>query len=513
MALLGSLLKKGIRLRESIEQEISSPIDLQKLELKKLLISASTTEFGRYYDFEGVLKKFKSSNNDDFYDQYKNAVPVFDYDKLHDKWWYRTLEEEKNICWPGKIKYFALSSGTSGSSSKHIPVSKDILKSMKKTALRQILTLPRYNLPTKLYTKGIMMLGGTTSLQKHGGYFEGDLSGITASNVPSWLSLFYKPGKKIARTEDWGEKLDEITRKAKDWDIGIIVGVPAWLQLLMEKIIDYYQVNTIHDIWPNLTVFVHGGVSFEPYKKGFENLLAKPLIYMETYLASEGFVAFQAYPDRRSMKLLLNNGIFYEFIPFNHSNFDADGQLRENPETLKIDQVKEDTEYALLVSTNAGTWRYLIGDTIKFVSTDESEIIITGRTKHFLSLCGEHLSVDNINKAIELTANELNVRIREFAVAGEEMESLFAHRWYIGTDDVVDAQVLKTILDKNLCQINDDYLTERKHALKDIFIEVLPNQVFYSYLKASGKEGGQNKFPRVLKKDKLKSWQEYLSSN
>ena len=513
MALIGSLLKKGIRLRESIEQEVSSPIDLQKQELKKLLIHARHTEFGVYYDFDKILGAFKSYNNLDFYNQYKAVVPVFDYDKIHDLWWHKTLDEKKNICWPGKIKFFALSSGTSGSSSKHIPVSKDILKSMKKTALRQILSLSRYDLPDKLYTKGIMMLGGTTSLQKHGSYFEGDLSGITASQVPPWLSLFYKPGKKIARTEDWGQKLDEITVKAKNWDIGIIVGVPAWLQLLMEKIIAHYKVNTIHDIWPNLTVFVHGGVSFEPYKKGFEKLLSKPLTYMETYLASEGFIAFQAYPDRKSMRLVLNNGIFYEFVQFNDTNFDSDGQIRDQAMVLKIDEVQENVDYALLLTTNSGTWRYMIGDTIRFISKEESEIIITGRIKHFLSLCGEHLSVDNMNKAIELTAEELNIRIREFTVAGEKFDSMFAHRWYIGTDDNTDPTLIKDRIDLHLCELNDDYKTERQHALKDLFVELLPNDIFYGWLKANGKEGGQNKFPRVLKNEKLQSWQDYLAIN
>ena len=510
MALIGSLLKKGIRLRESIEQEISSPIDLQKQELKKLLIHARHTEFGRFYNFDSILNCFKSANNEDFYQQYKASVPVFDYDKIHDLWWNKTLNEKKNICWPGKIKYFALSSGTSGSSSKHIPVSKDILKSMKKTALRQILSLSKYDLPDKLYTKGIMMLGGTTSLQKHGSYFEGDLSGITASQVPTWLSLFYKPGKKIAKTEDWGKKLDEITLKAKDWDIGIIVGVPAWLQLLMEKIISHYKVDTIHDIWPNLTVFVHGGVSFEPYKKGFEKLLAKPLTYVETYLASEGFIAFQAHSNRKSMRLVLNNGIFYEFVQFNDSNFDLDGRIREDAEVLKIDEVKENVEYALLLTTNAGTWRYMIGDTVRFLSKEESEIVITGRIKHFLSLCGEHLSIDNMNKAIELASDDLNIRVREFTVSGEKYESMFAHRWFIGTDDIVDSEQIREKIDYYLSELNDDYKTERKHALKNVFIEILPSEIFYGWLKANGKEGGQNKFPRVLKNDKLKSWKEYL---
>lgn len=511
MAILGTLLKRGITLGESLEQQYTSPFDLQKQELRKLMIHAQHTRFGKAYDFQSMLKIFKKKPNEAFYAAFKNNIPVFDYDKLYQEWWHLAKAGKPDICWPGKIKYFALSSGTSGASSKYIPVTKDMVKSIRKTSIRQILSLSRYDLPNEQFTKGILMLGGSTNLRRSGTYFEGDLSGITAAQIPFWFQHFYKPGKKIAKTTDWGEKLDEITLKAKDWDIGIIVGVPAWLQILMEKIIRHYQVQTIHDIWPNLRIFVHGGVSFEPYKKGFEKLLAHPLIYMETYLASEGFVAFQAFPDRRSMRLVLNNGIFYEFIPFTDENFDENGVMKENPVTLRIDQVEENKEYALLLSTNAGAWRYLIGDVIKFASKEDSEIVITGRTKHFLSLCGEHLSLDNMNKAIELVSEELNFDVREFTVIGEPYENLFAHHWFVGTDDEVDPDELKTALDAQLMVLNDDYKVERGHALKEITVTVLPVSVFYDWMRQLGKEGGQNKFPRVLKKEKSQQWKAYLA--
>ena len=188
--------------------------------------------------------------------------------------------------------------------------------------------------------------------------------------------------------------------------------------------------KNIHEIWPNLSVYVTGGVSFEPYRKGFDKLLGKSIYYIDSYLASEGFIAFQDEPEKRSMRLVLNGGIFHEFIPFNEENFDEDGQLRENPETLMIDQVEEGKEYALLISTCSGTWRYLIGDTIRIVDKYNSQIVITGRTKHFLSLCGEHLSVDNMNQAIERVSEEFNIAIREFTVAGIPEGSLFSHHWY-----------------------------------------------------------------------------------
>lgn len=510
MAILGTLLKRGIRIRESIEQEYGAPFDLQKAELKKLLITAHQTKIGKDKDFKQILRTFKSQDKHAFYRQFQQNLPIYNYNSMYDEYWHLLREGKKDITWKGKVKYFALSSGTSEASSKYIPVTKEMIKAIQRTSIRQILTLSKYDLPSNLFEKGILMLGGSTHLNYNGNYFEGDLSGITAGQIPFWFQHFYKPGKKIAKERDWNHKLDEITRNAKNWDIGFIVGVPAWLQILMEKIIDYYQVDTIHDIWPNLAVYTHGGVSFEPYRKAFEKLIAKPLVYIETYLASEGFIAFQAVPNRPSMRLVLNNGIFYEFIPFTDENFNADGELVNTPKTLMIDEVEEGKEYALLMSTCAGAWRYMIGDTIKFVSIEESEIVITGRTKHFLSLCGEHLSVDNMNKAVSMVADELNIKIKEFAVAGIPHDGLFAHHWYVGTDDAVDAKALREKIDQHLMELNDDYKVERSAALKEIKLEVLPSQTFYDWMRLQGKEGGQNKFPRVLKKDKLESWVGFL---
>lgn len=511
MAILGTLLKKGITLRESLEQQYTSPIELQKNELRKLLIHCKETQFGQSYQFDKVLQSFKKHDNQSFYSSYKENVPHHNYNKIYNDWWHLAKQGKSNICWPGRIRYFALSSGTSEASSKYIPITKDMLKSIRKTSVRQMLTLSRYDLQPSLFTKGILMLGGSTNLRKNGHYFEGDLSGITTSQIPFWFQHFYKPGKKISKTE-WGEKLDEITIKAKNWDIGIIVGVPAWLQLLMEKIIHYYEVETIHDIWPNLQIFVHGGVPFEPYKKSFSRLLGKEMIYVETYLASEGFLAFQTHPDRKTMKLVLNNGIFYEFIPFNSNNFTEDGELKQEIESFTIDQVEEGVDYALLITTNAGTWRYLIGDVVRFTSIEESEIIITGRTKLFLSLCGEHLSMDNMNKAIEMVEEEMNVGVREFTVIGCPYKNSFQHRWFIGSDEQFDEKEFKNKLDNNLKLLNDDYAVERKHALKYLELHSLPSQVFYDWMSSQGRLGAQNKFPRVLKKEKANNWIDYLRS-
>jgi hypothetical protein len=510
MAILGTLLKKGIKLRENLEQEYSSPFELQKKELKEMMITANQTEFGKYYDFQRILVHFRKEPRS-FYKAFKESVPIHDYNKIYKDWWQLALKGAKNICWPGRVKYFALSSGTSEASSKHIPVTKEMTKAIQRTSVRQIISLSKYDLPPEVFEAGILMIGGSTHLNRRGSYFEGDLSGIQAARLPFWFQHFYKPGKRIASNRNWDKKLEEIVENAKGWDIGIIVGVPAWIQILVEKIIERYRVNHIHEIWPNLLIYVHGGVSMDPYRKGFEKLLGRPIYYIETYLASEGFIAYQAMPKRKSMRLVLNNGIFYEFVPFDENNFHPSGEIKSDAKTLLIDEVEVGKEYALLLSSCAGAWRYLIGDVVKFVSLEESEIIITGRTKHFLSLCGEHLSVDNMNKAIELVSNELNITIPEYAVAGIPHQSLFAHHWFIGTDDTVDTNKLKERIDYHLKVLNDDYAVERSAALRDVIVDVLPLNKFYSWMESKGKVGGQNKFPRVMKEAQLEEWMKFIS--
>ena len=483
----------------------SSPKRQQLKVLEKLLKRARFTEFGQKYLFDQILLSRHPGKN------FQLVVPAFTYEKIFKEWWFRAMDGKSDICWPGAIKFFALSSGTSESSSKYIPITKELIRSNTLTSFRQLISLSTYNdVPKKYVGKGWLMLGGSTHLQKSATYYAGDLSGIQAKNIPFWFQGMYKPGKKIARELDWSKKLDEIVEKAPEWDIAFLVGVPAWVQLCMEKVIEKYNLKNIHEIWPNLAFYVHGGVALEPYKKRLNNLLGKPITYIETYLASEGFLAYQNRQHAKGMRLVTNNNIFFEFVPFDQYNFDLDGNMIANPEALMIHEVEKNKNYAILISTNAGTWRYLIGDTIQFVDLERSEIIITGRTKHFLSMVGEHLSVDNMNKAINLVSEELNILIGEFTVAGVHYGDFFAHHWYIGTNDPVDPKELKSLIDEKLKELNDDYEVERKHALKEIFVEVLNEDTFMNFMKAKGKVGGQNKFPRVLKGRMLEEWQKYL---
>jgi len=473
--------------------------------LKKLLHKARFTEFGQQYRFDEILLQ------QDPIKKFQEIVPLYSYSKIYKEWWHRTLEGMPDVCWPGKIKYYALSSGTSEAASKYIPITNDLLKGNRVAMIRQILTLRNYeDLPMRSIGKGWLMLGGSTALQKGGGYYAGDLSGITAKKVPFWFQPFYKPGRKIARQRNWTRKLNEIVKKAPEWDIGFVVGVPAWIQMCMEMIIERYKLNTIHDIWPNLAIFVHGGVSFQPYKKGFEKLLGKPLIYVETYLASEGFLAYQDRPHASGMHLITNEHIFHEFIPFDEKNFDANGELAKHPQVLTVGDVEEGKDYAILISTSAGAWRYLMGDTIRFTDKKRCEIVITGRTKHYLSLVGEHLSVENMNKAIEMASAEMNISIPEFTVAGIPYGNFFAHHWYVACDDNVNAETLRHKIDDNLKQLNDDYATERKHALREVLIDVLTEKTFIQFMRRMGKVGGQHKFPRVLKGKILEDWKKFL---
>ncbi len=502
-----------MKLPASIARALNIPVSdvrSQQLKvLKKLLRKARFTEFGQQYRFDEILLARHCGK------KFQQEEPTYNYSKIYKEWWYKTLEGIPDVCWPGVIKYFALSSGTSEATSKYIPITKELVRSNTITSIKQLMSLARYeDVPKSAIGKGWLMLGGSTQLQKGPTYYAGDLSGIQQKNIPFWfmgLGL-YKPGKKIAKEKDWSKKLDEVVENAPNWDIGFIVGVPAWLQLCLEKIIERYRLKNIHELWPNLSFYVHGGVALEPYKRGFEKLLGKPITYIETYLASEGFLAYQNKQGAKGMHLALNNNIFFEFVPFDDKNFDGEGNMVDAPETLMLHEIEEHKEYAILITTNAGAWRYAIGDTVKLIDKKASQIIITGRTKHFLSLVGEHLSVDNMNKAIEMVSEQMNVFIPEFTVAGVPYGNFFAHEWFLASDDKADEQTLAEKIDANLKQLNDDYEVERNHALKNISVKLLPEKAFMDFMEARGKIGGQHKFPRVLKGKILNEWQDFVAT-
>lgn len=506
MAILGNLIARSLKLRKKFNLPVATPETYQRYTLRHLLDRGQYTAFGKHYGFGAML-----SEEVDLAAKFRSTVPIHTYNDMYAQWWHLCQEGHENVCWPGKVKYFALSSGTSESSSKHIPVTQDMIRSIKKVGFKQLYSMANYKIPPVAFEKGILMLGGTTSLFEKGEYYEGDMSGISAKNMPRWMSsLLYKPGQRISRRPRWEDRIRLIVLNAKNWDVGIICGVPAWVQIVLERVIRHHGVKDIHEIWPNLSVYIHGGVSMEPYRESFKHLMGPNMTYIETYMASEGSFGFQAKPGA-GIKLVLNAGIFFEFVPFNEKNFDEDGNVRQGAETYMVHEVSEDTEYAVLLSTCSGAWRYLIGDVIRFTNAKEYEIAIVGRTKQFLSTCGEHLSVDNMNKAIDNVAKLMHLDIREFTVAGFREDNRFAHRWFLGCDDPhADPVQIRKLLDDTLCHLNDDYEVERTSALKEVYVEVLPTRTFIDYMKARGKYGAMNKFPRVLKGKQLEDWMSYL---
>jgi len=274
--------------------------------LRKLLRKSRFTEFGQHHRFDEILLSRHIGKS------FQEQVPLHDYNAIYEKWWKKTLDGVPDVAWPGKIKYYALSSGTSEAASKYIPVTQEMVRSNMINSVRQLISIIRYEEANRrAMTKGFLMLGGATDLQKgKAGWYAGDLSGILAKKRPFWFQTFYKPGGRIAAISNWNDKLNEIVEHAKEWDIGYIVGVPAWCQMCMEMIIEHYKLKNIHEIWPNFSFFVHGGVAFEPYKKGFEKLLGKPIVYIENYLSSEGFIAYKTREHAKGMQLILNNNIF-----------------------------------------------------------------------------------------------------------------------------------------------------------------------------------------------------------
>lgn len=506
MALLKDLFDRSLNLNFNLRFSRSTVKLIQERTLKKLLKKAENTRFGETYAFSQIL------SSTDIYEAFSSTVPQGDY--LHMlPWWNRCRNGEEDVSWPGKVEYFALSSGTSDGSTKYIPVTKDMIRAIQKASMRQILSVARTDIPKDHLLRDWLMVGGSTQLDFNGTYYAGDLSGITTGKIPLVFQRNSKPEPEIKNSKNWQEKIERITLEAGKWNVGMIAGVPAWIQILFEKIIEHYNLDHIHQIWPNLEVYIHGGVSIKPYRKSLDKLMGRPIRYFETYLASEGFIAFQSRQESEGMRMLLRHGIFYEFVPFNEDNFD-DGNMKQGAQTLPIWKVKEGEEYALLISTCSGAWRYLIGDTVRFTDLDRQEIEITGRTKHFLSLVGEHLSVDNMNCAIEKLSAELNAEMNEYTVIGKTDHGSFGHHWYIAYEgpEVEDGEFASR-LDLALCELNDDYRVERQHALKELKVELLSPEVFILWMRSRGKEGSQNKFPRVLKGEAADNWVNFVNQN
>jgi len=408
------------------------------------------------------------------------------------------MKGEHNILWPTKISWFAKSSGTTSDKSKYIPVSKETFEDCHIKGGKDLMSIYcNNNADTKIFSGKGLILGG--SLQDNELDSEsqcGDVSAVMMQNMPFLAQFIRTPDLSVSLLEDWEEKIEKICELTINENVSNIVGVPTWTLVLLKKICEKTGKRNLMEIWPNLELYVHGGVSFTPYKEQFQQLLqSKELQYYETYNASEGFFGIQDRADADDMLLMLDYGIFYEFLPLEDLNND-------HPRTLQLDEVEVDKNYALILSTNAGLWRYTIGDTIKFTSINPFKIQVTGRTKHFINAFGEEVIVDNTERALTLACQKTGAVVKEYTVAPVYItgHDKGCHEWLIEFETPPnDLAHFTTILDDSLKDINSDYEAKRFKdiALKMPIIHSIEKGTFYNWLKSKGKLGGQYKVPRL----------------
>lgn len=507
MAIIGNIIKSVIQIKDTLTPE-SNPIKNQEAVLESLLETAKHTQFGIHYKFQNIL------DAEDRATTFAETIPYFDYNKIQDEWWYKLHQDDKDVTWPGAPDYFALSSGTTGKSSKRIPVTNDMIEAIRNAGIAQVFALNNFNLPADFFEKEIMMLGSSTDLIKKEDHLEGEISGISASNIPIWFRGYYKPGEDIAKIDDWDERIERIAENAKNWDIGALSGIPSWLELMLKKVMAYHNAKTIHDVWPNLQVYTTGGVAFKPYEKSFNALLDKPITVIDTYLASEGFIAFQARPETTAMQLVTDNGIYFEFVPFKPEYINEDGSLTHNAPSTTLAHVELNQDYVLIISTVAGAWRYIIGDTIQFTDLSRAEIKITGRTKFFLNTVGSQLSVNKMNDAMMHLEDTFNLQIPEFTICAKQYNDGFYHCWYLGTENTEqDTNKIAEAIDTFLKDANKNYKVARSKALQGVKVKLIKPELFHDWNAKNKKRGGQVKMERVMNEEKFATWETFVNSH
>lgn len=506
MEILGNIIKGAINLKEKLTPEVN-PIEAQEQVLKYLLETAKDTQFGKAYQFETLIESETTAED------FAATIPYFDYNKISEEWWNKLHNGEDNVTWPGTPSYYALSSGTTGNTSKRIPVTDAMIDAIRQAGIQQVTALSNFDMPADFFSKEVMMLGSSTNLAEKDNHLEGEISGISASNIPFWFKGYYKPGEDIAKIDDWETRVQTIAKRAKTWDIGALSGIPSWMELMLKEVIKYHKVDHIHEIWPNLQVYTSGGVAFGPYEKSFNALLGKPITVIDTYLASEGFIAFQSRPETEAMQLVTNNGVYFEFVPFHPDYIKQDGSLVENAPSITLKDVQLDQDYVLVITTVSGTWRYLIGDTIAFTDIERAEIKITGRTKFFLNTVGSQLSVNKLDDAIQFLEEEFSTTIPEYTLCAKRFDDGFYHTWYIGSDTLTaDENTIAEALDTFLKSANKNYKVARGKALEGVKVNVIAPSVFHDWNGANKKKGGQVKMERVMDEDKFKEWEEFITS-
>ena len=488
MQLINSIVSWfNIKRLHQIELFKQYPFNVQEEGLLKLIQKAKDTEWGKKYDFEKVQAV----------EDFQKYVPLQTYEDVK-PYVIRLREGEPNLLWPGEIKWFAKSSGTTSDKSKFIPVSKEALEDCHFRGGKDIMALYTNLHPnTKVFSGKGLTLGGSHTIDNFSNQsYYGDLSAILIENLPWWVDFIRTPKTEIALLGKWEEKLEKITETTIKENVTNLAGVPSWNLVLIKHILAQTGKDNLLDVWPNLELFTHGGVSFAPYREQFRKLIpSNKMNYMEAYNASEGFFAIQDDPAHDDMLLMLDYGIFYEFIPMDEFH-------KPNPEAVTIENVDLDKNYAIVITTNSGLWRYIIGDTISFTSLFPHKIKITGRTKHFINAFGEEVIIDNAEKALHIACEKTHATIREYTAGPVFMgdNSNGAHEWLIEFDkEPDDLAYFTTLLDNALCSINSDYEAKRYQniTLRLPIVRKMKSGVFFTWMKEKGKLGGQHKVPRL----------------
>ena len=463
----------------------ANPLKVQRECLQELLSRAAATEYGQKYDFSSILTT----------EQYKERLPIVHYEDISG-YVRRMMEGENNILWPEEVEWFAKSSGTTDAKSKFIPVSPSSLEDCHFRGGKDVIAIFNRLYPDAgVFSGKTLALGGSSEVSKTNNNCQyGDLSAILISNTPFWVNRMKTPEASIMLMNNWEEKIEKICETTIKEDVRCLAGVPSWFLTVINKTLEKTGKANLHEVWPNLELFIHGGISFTPYREQYNRLLPDPKMkYLETYNASEGFFGLQDDPNDSSMLLMLDYGVYYEFMPTSELG-------KSNPRTVLLEDVKTGVNYALIISTNSGLWRYMIGDTIQFTSTKPYKFKITGRTKLFINAFGEEVIIDNATKALNFACRETGADVYEFTAApifmGEGKRG--AHEWLIEfKNPPADIEQFAELLDNQIQKLNSDYEAKRMLSLERLHIQIARPNLFNDWLKEKGKLGGQHKVPRL----------------
>lgn len=487
MKLLSPAISRLARIRHwRIEQWATDPISAQREVLQDLITHGQYTEFGRKYGFNQLFNIRK----------FKETVPIHEYEDLK-PYIERIMQGEENVLWNTPVNWFAKSSGTTSEKSKFIPITKESLEDCHFQSAKDVLTMYYNNRSeSDLLTGKGLVIGGSHQISPINDDMQyGDLSAVLLQNTPIWANWIRTPELSIALMDEWEAKIEKMALHTIQEDVTSISGVPTWTLILIKRILEITGKQTLKEVWPNLELYIHGGVSFTPYRTQFQKLIGEGCHYLEMYNASEGFFAAQVSPKDEGMLLFTENGIFYEFMPVSEYG-------KPNPKTIGLKDVEIGQHYAIIISTNGGLWRYLVGDTVQFISKFPFKLKVTGRLKQYINAFGEELIADNADKAIAIACEQTQSVVKDYTAApiyfGENSPG--AHEWLIEFEQMPDSlEAFRSSLDSALKQLNSDYEAKRHRdmALTMPVVHSLPQGVFNEWLKQKGKLGGQHKVPRL----------------